>query len=688
MALTSQQLEYLRTTPQRYAGHVGQFPVYTITVTAPNVPDAGIQLTPTPIPVIEPRYSIVDHSESITLYGTNTKNRDGSYVGNGNVSFSLADGDGSVNNNGDGTATYTGPASGNGVATVQMDATNGNGTKTGYAYVYYGTDIYDNVVTEIVSLSGSLDQRGWSMLLRCKGTVTSLTRGVGVLVHIEDTWNTTTATFGGYRYAEGVCFGYITARQGYYDGSGEYWTGIEIKSPWWLLERCRVGETFWSIAQQGGFFYIDSWAPVDAIWHLLNEVTDFTEHHNVTLWNDGNTIDSLKVQASDLATIVADIMARTLSIAYCDRYGNLMCVPDPDVRADEFWGTPSPVYTGAESLDGTLVLGRTIRENDYQVQRLTLEAYDSSRMGIFAISENATAPGNEQTIGGLLCDQATRLAGWAVQKRAQLNRAWSVQVDLPLNHTVDICNFVDVNFTAVSQVGAPTASGRTWVSQVSYRPDIYRGTWQGGWTLNKVTEGDGEAETGAASGWGGSGQYYSGNARYTGSARGDWATGGSTALWCQSFDFEQPQSGWLVEDYYAPVEAMGSYVAAVGFQDTNIDVDTGSGVVYLDQLGIYFDFGQSVSLTNVTISAKFLTGAGNYGISFRTGKFYSADDNRFALFQGIGSGTAAYEWSGVQTAQILSIDCASDLDDEITLNWLQVKGYLPNPFGGTGNCSA
>ena len=88
------------------------------------------------------------------------------------------------------------------------------------------------------------------------------------------------------------------------------------------------------------------------------------------------------------------------------------------------------------------------------VKKLTLDAYNSNRLGIYAVSEaSAGTRGTNSNIRGLLCDEAIRLASWAVDKRGQMNRDWTVQVNLPLNHTVDLLNFVDVDFTNPTQVG-------------------------------------------------------------------------------------------------------------------------------------------------------------------------------------------------------------------------------------------
>jgi len=680
MALTAQQMDYLRTADQRFRAKVAVFDAFTLTATNPEVDDAGEQLAPLPLPRMSSRYSVVANSGEITLDATESRNRDGSYVGDGNVSWALT-GDGSLNDNSNGTATYTAPASGIGTATITLTVANGNGSKDSYGFVQYPDTAFDDEVAEIATISGGLEQHGWKMTMRVLGSAAAFTLGKGILLHVEDTWGPTTSTFGGHRYAEGVFFGYIADVKGFEDGAGDYWTGIELRSPWWLLERVRVGETWWSLEAQSGAYYLSDFAPADAVWHFLNDITDWSAYHDTTIWTDGNVVDDFIIHASDLATIVLDVLGRSLGKAFCDRYGNLFCIPDPDVRADEYWGTPAPVFSSEDSgggpLSETLVTNRTIHYLPYQVRRLTLEAYDQSRMGIFAISENATAPGTDASEAGLLCDDASRLASWAVQKRAQMNREWKVDVSLPLNHTVDICSFVDVCFTAGRQVNPLTASGRTWVSQITYRPDISRGSWVGTWQLLKQTEGQGEAETGAASGWGGSGNYV-GNAYYSGdNGLGDgWESpAGGDESWCVLFDFASSDCGFVsteVPTAFTGIYQLGAqatYVAGTGWAG----VSQGIAPATDRHCGCYRNFGQTISISRFKVSIN--AGGGDwdgYAMAMRTGRLFEGFD--FQWSDSLVSGITAYEVETALSFSLIDFDFGSQADDPLWIYSIELEG--------------
>lgn len=575
MALSPTQLGYLRSSLQNYRVSVGLFAAYAPTVTAPTFAAyPGTELTPKPMPMISPRHSLVASGGAITLYATDSYNRGGTYVGNAHVVWALDSGGGSLVDNGDGTATYTAPG-GSGTAQISVTVDNANGSKVGYAFVQFPKTTYDTIVAELGSLVGSLQGGGWQALIRVRGDASGFTVGKGILIHVDDTWDGTASTFGGYKYSEGVFFGYISQTQYFEDYNGETWLGIEVSPPMWWLSRIKVGETWWGNTPGSNKLMIPGgFAPVDAIWHFVNEITNFSAYHNCTLFYDLNYIDDFAIDQSDLATIFTDAMARTKCVAFTDRYGSLMCIPDPDVRASEWWGTPDPWYTGSGAMAGTDVMNYEITTYPYQVRKLTLEALDPAKMGLFAISENtAQMAGDilEAPDGRLICNNALALATWAVQTRAQLNRAWDVSVTVPLNHIPDLCNFVDVNFNSPSQSNGVTASGRTWIDNIAYRPDIAAGAWAGQWHLLKRTTDD----TDGVSSWGQTGF---GVPPYSGSAgpNSGWsATAASASAFCRFFDFvNSGAQHWVAETatyQSALIVTAGTYVNSYGWSSNYVN---------------------------------------------------------------------------------------------------------------------
>lgn len=567
MGLTSQQLTYLKTSDQRFQAHVGLFPAYSPVVTVPTwSTTAATALAPLPMPMCTPRWSIIDNGDTITLYGRDSYNRGGAYVGDANISFANTGGAGSLTDHGDGTASYTAPG-GSGTNAITVTVTNSNGSATGIIYVQYPLTTYDAIVAEIASISGSIDQHGWKLLARIRGDAGGFVVGAGILLSVADTWDGTTSTFGGYHYNEGVFRGYISEAQYYEDAFGETWLGIEVQSPWWMLERTKIGQTWWGInADSIGQFYLSGFAPVDAIWYIVNGITDFAKYHNVTLFYDTtNVVYDLIIDESDLGTIITDVMARTVCSAFTDRYGSLLCIPDPDVRAAEWWGTPSPVFDsgGAGPLTEEFCQSYNITYNPYSTRKYFTEALDSSKLGIYAVAQSTSAVGDiKRSPGKLICDQPTTLINWCVSLLAQSNRLWEIDVERHLDHTVDLMNFVDVNFTNPSQTNGLTASGQTWIQSINYRPDVFAGGWRGSWHLLKRTNTD----TGGVSAWGGTGQFWTGVPGWSGANQvSSWSASGGITSFCHVFDFVNSGANGFRTGTIFDTPPGGSQVAGKGW---------------------------------------------------------------------------------------------------------------------------
>lgn len=674
MALSAQQLLYLKTADQRFRAHVQVFPAWNPVVTPPVVSStSGTKLAPKPMVVFGPRYSTVNNSASIDIYVGDSYLRGGGAASTKNWSVDV----GSLSAATGDTVTFTAPAIGSGVATITVTCANAAGTTTSYAYVAYPKTTYDETVAEIAAIQGSLTQHGWKATLRLRGASADFTIGKRVLIHIEDTWDTTTSTFGGYKYPEGVLVGYITETEYFEDWTGEQWLGIEVQSPWWILGRVKVGELWWGTQAEGGKLYLTGFTPVDAIWKLVQDVTDFAKQHNVTLWFDTNTIDDFITEESDLATLFDDIMTRTLSITYCDRYGSLFCVPDPDVRADEYWGTPASTYT----LTSDYVMSYAIKTQPYQVRKLILAAFQSSKIGIFAISENPTAQGDINTMRGLLCDSNLALVNWAVGKRGQLNRSWWIEATHPLNHILDLNNFVDAVFTAPSQSGAPTASGQCYADSISYRPDG-NGGWQGNIRYLKRTEGEGEAESGAVSGWGGTGSYWPGRSGYSGS--GYYGSGGGGWInppvgptsWCYVFDFvNSGGGGWGTLGTYT-VGGVAVHTPGTGWINAGA---SGTGFT-----GRAFDLTRNFPSRVITQVDVWLA---NPDVGIGSVVYYLGNVGDAGLYTVNGSlGTAKYTWTGVATSNGLIVDQQAPFAVSAShILSARIYGSGTSPFG-SANC--
>jgi hypothetical protein len=706
MPLTAGDLNNLRAANSRFRAHLALFPAYVPALDLSKAvagSTTGTLLTPRAIPMASPRYSTVANSGTVDITVNNSYIRTGSAATIDSVALD-AGSSGTLSSLGGNVYRYTAPANGNGVAQINITVSGGAGAaKTGYAFVHYSRTQYDDCVGEIATISASLANHGWKMTMRVYGDASDFDLYKTVVLAVRDEWATTSttyteSTFGGYQWPEGVFCGVITDLQYMEDGEGKTALAVEVSPTWWWLEKTKVGETWFGYTAAGGRFRLGGFAPVDAVWHFLNEIINWTQYFNTTLWYDVNIVDNLTIEESDLGTITEDVIGRTLGISYSDRYGSLFAIPDPDVRADEWWGTPASTYT----LTPTEVMSYTINPTPGDVRKLTLEAIDASQLGIWAVSENASAVtgSNEKLPGRVICDSPVTLASWAVQKRAQMNRPWTLEVEQPLNHVMDLCNFADCIFTAPSQSGAPTASAQHWVSNITYRPDLRRGTWEGRTVYLPRTDGLGEAETGAVSGWGGSGQNWTGGLWYTGSALMGSGSGGWTTppqgpnAWCFLFDFVNSGSGGFFATAPGelppgtPVDNLGAYAAGYGWSSVRVvnlatPTQTGAGVYIVREFP-----SRVITQIQSWFTENTPTAGANKDMRIVDQNdavlAASTDDNLL--------GDSSLRWTGTITAQSFKLYQFTDRtpepgDETNRIASARVYGKGVNPFGGTGNCA-
>lgn len=694
MSLTSQQLTYLKTSDQRFQAHLGVFPAYSPVVTIPTwSTSAATPLTPLPMPMCTPRWSIIGNGDSITLYGRDSYNRGGGYVGDANISFANTGGAGSLVDNGDGTASYTAPG-GSGTNAITVTVTNAYGSATGIVYVQYPETTNDAIVAEIVSISGSIDQNGWKLLARIRGNASGFVVGAGIMLAVTDTWNGTTSTFGGYHYSEGIFRGYISEAQYYEDAFGETWLGIEVQSPWWVLQRTKIGQTWWGAnAASIGQLYLADFAPIDAIWYIVNGITDFAKYHNCTLFYDTtNVINDLIVDESDLATIIQDIMQRTVCTAFTDRYGSLLCIPDPDVRASEWWGTPAPVFDagGAGPLTEAYCQNYKITYNPYMVRKYFAEALDSSKLGIYAVSQSNSAVGDVRRYQDkLICDSPLTLVNWVVGLHAQANRLWEMDVERYLDHTVDLMNFVDVDFTNPTQTNGLTASATTWINSITYQPDVFGGGWRGSWHLLKRTNSD----TGGTSAWGGTGQFWTGVPGWTGgNPISSWSATGGVSSFCHIFDFVNSGNGnWYLGPSFLSGQysggTPGQYVASEGWSAKSVLQGPGFNAFTGGWINVLRDFPQRV-INSLTLWVTAVSSPSEVQANLAASVEQPASESLINLGFSWPAGNSAISWTGSVTASQLRVagyrlNGAGTVPSGWLMRSAQICGIGADPFGAS-----
>lgn len=485
MALTSQQEDKLRTIPQRADVRFGVFPQFHIETSAP----AGGQMSFKAMVRISPRYSMVWAGDSIDLYGGDSYKRGGSAVST--YAWTVEEGSGITLDNA-ATATVTVNTTTATTAKIKLTVDAGLSTEQ-YSYAYVkvyasGTRGYDGKV-QITSFRASSEQGGTEMELLCHDGAAAITANAGILIWVQDYWNEVEDTFGGYKYPEGVFFGYVVGETIKEDHK-EQALRFQVASPTAILKNTEIQYTSFYLEgepdlPQGVYYHPgagpDTLRPVDCLWIILQDLTNFPLYHGVVLWYDENEIRNLQIDRSDLWTIIVDVMERTFGIAFCDRYGELKCVPHQVVRADEWWGTPSPIM----EFDNEMILEIEVEGLQEQpIQKVTLQALSSALPAdiddfeeIIATAETVSDSGRGLYVKGLICNSTTTLQSWADDVLDwKENKYWKVRLTTPLNHVLDIHEPCDIDYTPVRS-GTPLATHHWGVESLEFRIDVGTGRW-------------------------------------------------------------------------------------------------------------------------------------------------------------------------------------------------------------------
>jgi hypothetical protein len=276
---------------------------------------------------VHPRYSWVANSASITLDATDSQQR--SKAAATGITFTKLFGSGTLVDNADGTCTYTAPASGSGTFYITVK-TAGNTTGVTAAVVYGNSNLN---VGSVTSFSASLSSGGWEMTLRGYGDCTGLERQKGILLVCDDYWNGSEDTFGGYKWAHGVFFGWVDRMRTVFMDSEEHYLEVRVISSYEVLNYGSAPDAFFSATDTGeeDLVHVTGLEAVDAAWIYVQE-SGLNDQINFHFFDDGNTITNLKVERGPFMDVIRDIVGRTFGICFSSKLGDIYMPGDPDIR--------------------------------------------------------------------------------------------------------------------------------------------------------------------------------------------------------------------------------------------------------------------------------------------------------------------------------------------------------------------
>ena len=328
-----------------------------------------------------PRHAWVACSASITLDGNDSITH--AHAAATGHAWSLISGSGSLVDNSDGTATYTAPATGTGTVCIRL-RTAGN-VQDNYGWIAYGN--LNMTMGEVTAFHADIQTGGWEMTVRAYHNVAAFARNAGCLLVVNDYWNGSEDTFGGYKWADGVFYGYVSDPRVVHEDHMHTYMEFTLVSPEAMLRLATIEEMIFSKTDTGEELVDASFVVMDAIWFCLQ--SEFNKRHNVWIFQDSQSPDNLKLSFGPFWDVMEDVAKRCFCVIYASRQWDVYVLPDPDVRWAEYTGGSTGPPKSANELTFTTELFESIDleqwmtptfgeggpdQNDLPVQQVVLTA--------------------------------------------------------------------------------------------------------------------------------------------------------------------------------------------------------------------------------------------------------------------------------------------------------------------------
>lgn len=460
-------------------------PLTTPTVDA-YYPGASLASETDPMALISPPYSILRVGASGTLYGGDSFER-GDTPATGHT-WALVSGSATLQPSGN-TCVVT-PTAADTVVTVSLTVTATNSeTSTRYAYVVASADGWTPPAGTI-SVQGDYSAGGWSGQMTIIGDAPSaaeLVQDALVLIHIETVYDGEAVTMGGYKRPENLALLRIvdwTYDENANSGRGE--TTVELGSPDEALDRVRYwqaptvydgherGLAFIHAASTAGDeLYWSDFRITDAILFIAGE-TNVIENFNFTVFDDSNEFSANGQYWLPIDTVRNQIKSTIESAAgvyFCNFTGSIQCIPSPSVRADEWWGTPDPIFAEASPLTGDYALDYRIEYNRDNYDGVILRGFDDSLQDVtirYPATVNADT-GRWLEVPGAYIKPTTAMAQ---DMLAFANRDWDVIVTLAgWGNVLNVGDFSYVDFEP-RQAGHDSATGLAYVTAIRHEINL------------------------------------------------------------------------------------------------------------------------------------------------------------------------------------------------------------------------
>jgi len=489
MALTGDQLTKLKSTHQRAACRFVSFPEREQTRIGTISPGT---YTWSDMINIDPRHSWIDNSGSISLYGNRSLQHGGSAsTGHSWTLTGEAGGAAAGSISGDsGTAiTYYAPASGSGIDRIELQ-TDGSGSGD-FGYIAYGGSSLN--IGEVTSFHADIESGGWEMGVKAFGDCSGLERQKGILLVLDAYWNGSEDTFGGLQWSHGVFYGYVDRIRTIHEDSEQAYIELKLISPEQLLQYGDTIEVFFATSGSDEEVIISDLTALDAVWVLFQE-SGINNRQNVYIYNDPTSVTNLKLSRGPIWDVIADVAARTFSMIYSDRVGNIWCLPDPDIRWDDYGAEANEFTLTTELFESIDLQWEDVDDpnadppnpTDPTVGQVVLTAVkaDLSEISSKYPADDDWGEGPRTEHGGLICETQGTLDAWAQRYWYKLQPQLQADLSIFLMPVLDLYDWVGLTYTPDSnritntELGTPDRT-YNYVTRIDFNIDPGMGTWRG-----------------------------------------------------------------------------------------------------------------------------------------------------------------------------------------------------------------
>jgi hypothetical protein len=344
-------------------------------------------------------------------------------------------------------------------------------------------------ISDLGSISGSIDQGGWSCDLKIPRFPATFRDYFGCVLALQSwhggVWGVPGAA--GIALEADIFRGWMTAATGRRE-FGKDETVFRMESSSAFLRNARFTR---------GIDWFDGSgshpAPTDTytiIQHLLEVHTNWTSRHpdgvGYGLYIKNHSLDAFSCSEGSVWDMIKGVGNNFVLECdlYCRRGDDLVVGCHPNLAPELAPNLNNPII----DLDADLILDIEAEEKPaYQCAEVSVIAQRSNQTEYPANFYGGPGPGSRPKYQ-IRTDDTGKADEMAARMYAHLNRRFpNVKVTLPLNVSIDLGDVITLTID-IPQRAIAWSSKRFYVTSVSYQPDIQKRTWRTALQLDEILE--------------------------------------------------------------------------------------------------------------------------------------------------------------------------------------------------------